>query len=145
MPWKKLLAWATGQIDEALRQKLEFVLEENRVYRALLDRHSPHWRLQDTERKVLAEKGKPLGKLLQDVITMVQPETLLKWHRRLVASKWDFSYRRKAKPGRPTVSVRLKDWCSNSPARIQAGVMIASSVPWPIWGIALPTRPSAIF
>ena len=29
MPWKKLLAWATGQIDEALRQKLEYVLEEN--------------------------------------------------------------------------------------------------------------------
>jgi hypothetical protein len=28
MPWKKLLAWATGQIDEALRQKLEFALEE---------------------------------------------------------------------------------------------------------------------
>ena len=54
MPWKKLLAWATGQIDEALRQKLEFVLEENRVYRTLLERHSPHWRLQDGERKVLA-------------------------------------------------------------------------------------------
>jgi hypothetical protein len=35
MPWEKLLAWATGQIDEALRQKLEFVLEENRVYRTL--------------------------------------------------------------------------------------------------------------
>ena len=45
MPWKKLLACATGKIDEALRQKLEFVLEENRVYRTLLDRHSPHWRL----------------------------------------------------------------------------------------------------
>jgi len=44
MPWKKLLVWATGQIDEALRQKLEFVLEENHVYRALLERHSPHWR-----------------------------------------------------------------------------------------------------
>jgi len=27
-------------MDEALRQKLEFVLEENRVCRALLDRHS---------------------------------------------------------------------------------------------------------
>ena len=34
MPWKKLWLWATGQIDEALRQKLEFVLEENRAYRA---------------------------------------------------------------------------------------------------------------
>ena len=33
MPWKKLAAWATGQIDEALRQKLEFVLEKNRAYR----------------------------------------------------------------------------------------------------------------
>jgi hypothetical protein len=76
MPWKKLLAWATGQIDEALRQKLEFVLEENRVYRVLLDRHSPHWQLQDAERNGLAEKGKPLGKLLGEVITLVQPETL---------------------------------------------------------------------
>src|ERR1039458_150776 len=75
MPWTKLLAWATGQIDEALRQKLEFVLEENRVYRALLDRHWPHWRLQDTERKALAEKGKPLGKLLHDVITIVKPRS----------------------------------------------------------------------
>src|ERR1022692_4060274 len=103
MPWKKLLAWATGQVDEALRHKLEFVLEENRVYRTLLDRHSPHWRLHDAERKVLAEKGKPLGKLLSEVITIVQPETLLKWHRRLVASKWDFSSRRAAKPGRPFV------------------------------------------
>src|SRR5208337_4909567 len=100
MPWKKLLACATGQIDETLRQKLEFVLEENRVYRALLDRHSPHWRLQDAERKVLAEKGKPLGKLLADVITMVQPETLLKWHRQRVPQKWDFSSRRQAKPAR---------------------------------------------
>src|SRR5450432_3746668 len=72
MPWKKLLAWATGKIDEALRQKLEFVLEENRVYRVLLDRHSPHWRLQDAERKVLAEKGKPLGKLLGEVITILR-------------------------------------------------------------------------
>jgi hypothetical protein len=31
MPWKKLLAWATGQIDETLPQKLELVLEETRV------------------------------------------------------------------------------------------------------------------
>lgn len=99
MPWKKLLAWATGQVDEALRRKLEFVLEENRVYRSLLERHSPHWRLQDAERKWLAEQGQPLGRLLSDVITIVKPETLLKWRRHLVAKKWDFSNRRKAKPG----------------------------------------------
>lgn len=108
MPWKKLPAWAAGQINEGLRQKLEFLLEENRVYRALLERHSPRWRLQDAERKVLAEKDKPLGKLLGEVITIVQPETLLKWHRQLVGSKWDFSRRRKAKPGWPSVSVEIE-------------------------------------
>jgi len=42
-----MLAWVTGQIDDSLRQKLEFVLEENRVDRALLDRYSPHWPLQE--------------------------------------------------------------------------------------------------
>ena len=108
MPWKKLLAWATGQIDEALRQKLEFVLEENRVYRVLLDRHSPHWRLQDAERTALAEKGKPLGKLLPDVLAIVQPETLLKWHRQLGARKWDFSRRRRGQPERPSISVAIE-------------------------------------
>jgi hypothetical protein len=57
---------------------LEFVLEENHVCRALLTRHSPHWRLQDGERKVLAEKVKPLGKLLSEVITITQPGTVYK-------------------------------------------------------------------
>src|SRR5271157_1559125 len=52
--------------------------------------------------------GKPLGKLLADVITMVQPETLLKWHRQLVAHKWDFSSRRQPKPGRTPVSVEVE-------------------------------------
>jgi putative transposase len=108
MPWKKLLAWATGQIDEALRQKLEFVLEENRVYRTLLDRHSPHWRLQDPERKALAEKGKPLGQLWPDVLTIVEPATLLKWHRQLVPRKWDFSRRCTGQPGRPSISVAIE-------------------------------------
>ena len=41
MPWKKTLALVTGQVEESLRQKMDCVLEENRVCRALLDRHSP--------------------------------------------------------------------------------------------------------
>ena len=61
MSWKKMLAWAAGQIEPLLLQKLEFVLQENRVYRALLDRHAPHWRLTNAERIALAEEGKPLG------------------------------------------------------------------------------------
>jgi len=44
---------------------------ENRVYRALLGRHMPRWRLQDAQRKALAKKARPLGKLLAQVITIV--------------------------------------------------------------------------
>jgi transposase InsO family protein len=87
---------------------LEFVLEENRVYRALLERLAPGWRLQDGERKALAEKGRPLGKLLTQVITLVQPETLLRWHRRLVARKWGFSTRRARGVGRPPVDAAVE-------------------------------------
>ena len=45
MPWKKLLACVTGQINEALRQKLKYVLEENRQHEAgsLYLRNPPRW------------------------------------------------------------------------------------------------------
>jgi hypothetical protein len=74
MPWKKLPAWATSQIDDALREKLEFVVEENRVYRTLPDRHAPRRRPQDGERKAPAQRGTPLGKFMGEVITIVQLE-----------------------------------------------------------------------
>jgi hypothetical protein len=103
-----VLAWVTAQIDDSLRQKLEFVLEENRVYRALLERHSPTWRLQHRERKSLAEKGRPLEKLLAQIITIVQPKPLLKWHRRPADKKWDFLARRAKSVGRPPVDAAVE-------------------------------------
>src|ERR1039457_5483703 len=42
------------------------------------------------------------------VLTIVQPETLLKWHRRLVDQKWDFSARRAKPVGRPPVTAELE-------------------------------------
>ena len=62
-------------------------------------------RLDDNQRRGLATKAKGLGrKILADVATIVTPETLLAWHRRLIAQKYDGSGRRG--PGRPrTVGV----------------------------------------
>jgi hypothetical protein len=123
-----------------LLQKLEFVLEENRVYRTLLDRHAPHWRLTNPERIALAEKGKPLGQWLSDIITIVQPETLLKWHRQLITKKWDFSDRCRTKPGRLPLTIEIEklvvQFAQDNPAwgydRIAGalanlGIMVASS------------------
>jgi putative transposase len=48
-------------------------------------------------------KGKILGrKMLEQITTIVTPETILRWHRELVAAKWDYSQCRK-KIGRTPV------------------------------------------
>jgi hypothetical protein len=56
----------------------------------------------------LAAKAKGWGRrLLQEVATMVTPETLMAWHRRLIAQKYDGSRQRGR--GRPRKSEGIKD------------------------------------
>jgi transposase InsO family protein len=65
-------------------------------------------RLTDGERKTLAEIGHKLGKqALTEAATIVKPDTILAWHRRLVAQKFDGSTQREA-PGRPTIDPELE-------------------------------------
>jgi transposase len=62
--------------------------------------------LSDSQRVTLATIGKKLGtKALGDIASIVTPETILRWHRQLVAEKFNTSVRRKAKAvGRPTTN-----------------------------------------
>ncbi len=54
-------------------------------------------------------KGKVLGrKALSELTTIVTPDTILRWHRQLVAQKWDYSDRKK-KPGRPRIRQVIVD------------------------------------
>jgi hypothetical protein len=53
-------------------------------------------RLTDGERTTLAEIGQKLGKqALKEVATIVEPDTILGWHRKLVAQKFDGAQQRK--------------------------------------------------
>jgi hypothetical protein len=62
-----------------------------------------------TSAAALAVKGKLLGReLLEQLATIVTPETILRWHRELVARYWDYSGRRKA-GGRPPVAEEIFD------------------------------------
>jgi len=55
----------------------------------------------------LAAKAKGLGrKILADVATIVTPETLLAWHRKLIAQKYDGTGSRG--PGRPGTARALR-------------------------------------
>jgi putative transposase len=54
--------------------------------------------------------SKILGrKVLAQVGTLVTPDTILRWHRLLVARKWDYSARRQKQPGRPALAVEIRD------------------------------------
>jgi putative transposase len=105
MDWKTLLAYITGTVDQELLVRNEYVVTENRILRHHI---TGRVRLRDGERKALAEIGSKLGKqALKDVATIVKPETILAWHRKLVAQKCDGSHQRKA-PGRPQIDLALE-------------------------------------
>src|SRR5437868_3478854 len=60
-------------------------------------------RFNDDQHRRLAAKAKGLGrKVLAEVASIVTPETLLAWHRKLIAQKYDGSGQRG--PGRPRVT-----------------------------------------
>ena len=77
---------------------IDYLREENRVLREQLgDRRL---RFTDDQRCRLAVRAKGLGrKILLELGTIVTPETLLAWHGRLIAQKYDGSKNRG--PGRP--------------------------------------------
>jgi transposase InsO family protein len=94
MGWKVLLAYITGTVDQALLLRNEYLVTENRLLRKQIPGCV---RLSDGERKTLAEIGKKLGKqVLAEVATIVTPDMILAWHRKLVAQKFDGSQQRKA-------------------------------------------------
>jgi len=105
MDWKELLAYITGTVDQELLMRNEYLVTANRLLRA---QRKGRVRLSDGERKALAEIGQKLGKkVLEEVAKIVKPDTILAWHRKLVAQKCDGSPQRKT-PGRPTIDQELE-------------------------------------
>ncbi len=105
MDWKHLLASITGTVDQALLLRNEYLVTENRILRNQI---TGRVRLTDSERKTLAEIGQKLGKkALEEVATIVKPDTILGWHRQLVAQKCDGSTQRKAL-SRPMIDPELE-------------------------------------
>jgi hypothetical protein len=83
----------------------EYLVTENRILRSKI---KGQLRLKDEERRQLATIGKQLGrKALAAVATIVKPDTILRWHAKLIARKFDGSrYRRFA--GRPPLSTEIE-------------------------------------
>jgi transposase InsO family protein len=93
-----MLISVAGWMNQQQRDAIDYLREENRVLRELIG--DKRLLLNDDQRRRLAAKAKGIGRrMLTQVATIVTPETLLVWHRRLIAEKYDGSSRRG--PGRP--------------------------------------------
>src|ERR1035437_7253969 len=93
-----LLMVVSGWVHRRQLIVIEFLQAENCLLKDRL--RGKRIRFTDAERALLARKAKAVGrKALLELDTLVSPDTLMRWHRRLVAEKWNFAHRRG--PGRP--------------------------------------------
>ncbi len=100
MDWTRILAYVTGTVDQELLARNEYLAAENRILKAQL---KGRLTLSDADRGTLGEIGHRLGrKVLAEVATVAQPDTILAWYRKLVGRKFDGSKARQG-PGRPRV------------------------------------------
>jgi putative transposase len=111
-------------------QLIDYLREENRVLREQLGQR--RLRFNDDQCRRLAAKAKGLGsKFLREVATIVTPETLLAWHRRLIAQKYDGSGKRGC--GRPRKSAEIEDLVVRRRKKTAVGDIGESRERYSIW------------
>jgi len=124
VPLRALLLTVVDWVSREQQRTIEYLVEENRVLKEQLG--GRRLRLTNGQRRRLAEKGKQLGRRLQGrVATIVTPDTIMRWHRQLIAAKWTYSSRRKGRKGvmreiRILVSRFARENPSSGYSRLQA-------------------------
>ena len=105
-PFSFVVISIAGWMNQRQQQVIEYLVKENRVLREQFGNR--RMRFTDDQRCRLAAKAKKLGrKILAQVASIVTPQTLLAWHRKLIAQKYDGSANRS--PGRPRTLSEISD------------------------------------
>jgi putative transposase len=93
-----LLLVLTGWLERREREAIAYLIEENRLLRRQLG--GRRLRLTDDDRRRLAARAYRLGhRMLREIAMIVTPDTLLRWHRQLVAAKWTSATSRSSRRG----------------------------------------------
>ena len=99
-PRQYLLIIFAGWVHRQQLDVSDYMEEKNRALRGMLG--DQRLLSTDAQRRRLAEKAKRLGrKVLNDIASIVTPDTLMAWHRKLIATKWNHVEKRG--PGRPRI------------------------------------------
>jgi putative transposase len=87
-PFSFVVISIAGWMNQHQQYVIEYLIEENRVLREQIGNR--RLRFSDNQRRRLAARAKKLDrKLLAQLATIVTPETLTAWHRKLIAQKYD--------------------------------------------------------
>jgi hypothetical protein len=128
------------EMNQKQQHAIDYLREENRVLREQLC--ARRLRFTDDQRRRLAAKARLVGRrVLDEIADLVTPPTLLAWHRKLIAQKYDGSAKRR--PGRPrtakeieTLVVRMAqengDWdtgASSAPSPTSATTWLEAPLP----------------
>ena len=104
-PFRFLVIAVAGWMNQKQQHAIDYLREENRVLREQLGNR--RLRFTNDQRRRLAAKAKLVGRrVLNEIADLVTPDTLLAWHRKLIAEKYDGSAKRRV--GRPRTANEIE-------------------------------------
>jgi len=104
------LAAMAGWMNRKQQDLIDYLHAENETLKEQLESNGVKLKLSNTQRRKLAKADKKLGRQrLMQYASIVTPDTLLYWHRRLVALK--YTAKRKINTERQEEMVIIKELC----------------------------------
>jgi len=101
-----IIATITRLLCQELTLQNEYLRQENRILKSKIKKRIV---FTDDERRTLVEAALAMGRdLMEQIVTIVKPKTVLAWQKQLENQKWDYSDLRKKNPGRPRISVDIE-------------------------------------
>jgi putative transposase len=123
-----LLMVVSGWVHRHQLIVIEYLQAENQLLKERLS--GRRIRFSDAERALLARKARAVGrKALLKFETVVSPDTLLRWHRQLVAQKWNFAHRRGLR--RPGIMRKIADLIVRMAQENPSGAIREFKERWP--------------
>jgi len=101
-----IISTITRLLCSELTLQNEYLRNENKILKSKIKKRII---FTNDERRTLVESAMAMGRdLMEQVVTIVKPKTILAWQKRLENEKWDYSDRRKNNPGRPQISLDIE-------------------------------------
>ena len=129
----RLTGWMALLARSAASKDAELLVLRHEV--AVLRRQNPKPKLNWADRAVLAALARLLPKPLR-MSRLVTPDTLLRWHRRLIRRHWTYPHR----GGRPPVDPRVVALIGQMAGITRAGAIGGSRVNCSAWASASAPR-----